>query len=129
VHPWAFVPVELFQGITFGLFYSVMATYASKISPKGSEAAVQGIVGAGFEGLGIGAGSLVAGMLFKTLGGQSTFRIFGMGAIFFCGLHILLTNLLKKKRIYGIPNSETEPDGQEMCRINGVAHDVETESE
>jgi hypothetical protein len=129
VHPWAFVPVELFQGITFGLFYSVMATYADEISPKGSQATVQGIVGAGFEGLGIASGSLVAGVLFKTVGGKMAYRVFGFGAIVFCGLHAFLTHFLRKKRIYGIPISDTEPEGQEMCKINGVSHDVETESE
>ena len=44
--------MELLHGITFGVFYSVMATYASVLSPPGSAATVQGIFGAAFEGFG-----------------------------------------------------------------------------
>jgi len=51
-HPWAFVPVELFQGITFGIFYSLMVSYARAISPPGAASTVQGLIGAVFEGVG-----------------------------------------------------------------------------
>jgi len=44
--------MELFQGVTFGIFYSNMAAYASFISPPGAAATVQGLVGAAFEGFG-----------------------------------------------------------------------------
>lgn len=52
VDPWWCLPIELFQGLTFGLFFSTMASYASVVSPPGTEATVQGLVGALFEGVG-----------------------------------------------------------------------------
>jgi len=51
-NPWSILPVELFQGVTYGIFYSNMASYAYVVSPPGSAATVQGIVGAAFEGIG-----------------------------------------------------------------------------
>ena len=51
-NPWWCLPVELFQGFTYGLFYATMASYASIVAPAGTEATVQGTVGAVFEGVG-----------------------------------------------------------------------------
>jgi hypothetical protein len=51
-NPWWCLPVELFQGFTFGLFYATMASYASIVALPGTEATVQGTVGAVFEGIG-----------------------------------------------------------------------------
>jgi MFS family permease len=51
-NPWWCLPVELFQGFTFGIFYATMASYASIVAPPGTEATVQGAVGAVFEGIG-----------------------------------------------------------------------------
>lgn len=51
-NPWHVLPVELLQGVTYGIFYSNMASYAYVVSPPGSAATVQGIVGAAFEGVG-----------------------------------------------------------------------------
>ena len=52
VNPWYFLPIELTSGFTFGIFYSVMTSYASIIAPAGTHATMQGLVGAAFEGLG-----------------------------------------------------------------------------
>lgn len=41
VNPWWVLPIELLQGLTFGLFYSIMASYASVVAPPGAEATVQ----------------------------------------------------------------------------------------
>jgi hypothetical protein len=51
-NPWWCLPVELFQGVTFGLFLATMASYASIVAPSGTEATMQGTVGAVFEGIG-----------------------------------------------------------------------------
>ena len=51
-NPWFFLPIELLNGFTFGIFYAVMTSYASIVAPPGGQATVQGIVGAAFEGLG-----------------------------------------------------------------------------
>lgn len=52
VNPWWILPIEGLNGITFGIFYATMTTYASVISPPGAEATVQNLVGAMFEGVG-----------------------------------------------------------------------------
>lgn len=40
-NPWWFLPLEATNGLTFGLFYACMASYASIVSPPGTEATVQ----------------------------------------------------------------------------------------
>lgn len=40
-NPWYALPIELLNGITFGVFYSTMASYASIIAPLGTEATLQ----------------------------------------------------------------------------------------
>lgn len=41
VNPWWVLPIELMNGVTFGLFYATMASYASIVAPPGTEATVQ----------------------------------------------------------------------------------------
>jgi MFS family permease len=41
VNPWWVLPIELLNGVTFGIFYATMASYASIISPTGCEATLQ----------------------------------------------------------------------------------------
>lgn len=38
---WMFLPVELLNGLTFGLFFACMASYASIVAPPGTEATMQ----------------------------------------------------------------------------------------
>ena len=52
VNPWLFLPIELLNGLTFGIFYTVMTSYAYRVAPRGSQATMQGVFGAVFEGLG-----------------------------------------------------------------------------
>lgn len=105
--PWWFLPVELCNGVTSGLFYACMASYAKIVAPKGAEATVQvrkhtdaatatrsfgtkcpqGMVGASFEGLGVSLGGFAGGILYAGFGGQTTFRIFGVGAFVAFLLH------------------------------------------
>lgn len=40
-NPWYVLPIELLNGITFGVFYATMASYASIVAPPGTEATVQ----------------------------------------------------------------------------------------
>lgn len=41
VNPWLALPIELLNGVTFGIFYSTMASYASIVAPSGTEATMQ----------------------------------------------------------------------------------------
>lgn len=40
-NPWWVLPIELMQGVTFGIFYSTMTSYASLVAPSGTEATLQ----------------------------------------------------------------------------------------
>lgn len=39
--PWFVLPIELLHGITFGIFYATMASYASIVAPPGTETTIQ----------------------------------------------------------------------------------------
>lgn len=41
VDPWYVLPIELLNGITFGLFYATMTSYASIVAPSGTESTIQ----------------------------------------------------------------------------------------
>ncbi|RZC34450.1 major facilitator superfamily domain-containing protein 6, partial [Asbolus verrucosus] len=94
--PWWFLPVELLNGLTFGLFYACMASYASIVAPPGTEATMQGLVGAVFEGVGVSLGSFVGGLLYDEYGGPWTFRLFGIGALIVCLLHAGVQYLFRR---------------------------------
>ncbi|XP_023942690.1 major facilitator superfamily domain-containing protein 6-A isoform X2 [Bicyclus anynana] len=87
--PWWILPIEMFQGITFGMFYPTMTSYATVVSPPGSETTVQGLVGAVFEGVGSSLGSFIGGRLYAAYGGWNTFLYFGIGALVACAVHAL----------------------------------------
>lgn len=50
---WYMLPIEITHGLSFGLFYTAMTLFASRLASKGTEATVQGIMGGMFEGAGI----------------------------------------------------------------------------
>ncbi|CAO1428232.1 unnamed protein product [Diamesa hyperborea] len=77
-NPWWVLPIELLNGVTFGVFYSTMASYASILAPPGTEATIQGLVGAVFEGIGVSMGSLIGGLLMQNIGGSATFKLFSI---------------------------------------------------
>lgn len=56
-NPWFMLPVEVLHGLSFGLFYTAMTLFASRIAPKGTEASVQGIMSGMFEGAGMSIGT------------------------------------------------------------------------
>jgi len=89
-NPWHSLPIELLHGVTFGLCYSTMASYAHTISPPGMEATVQGIVGAAFEGVGVAIGSVVGGGVYESRGGVFLFRAFSIFSFILCIIHASL---------------------------------------
>ncbi|CAG7717968.1 unnamed protein product, partial [Allacma fusca] len=127
-NPWMLLPVEVLQGLTFGVFYSAMTSYANKVSPTGTSATVQGIFGAAFEGLGVAGGSLVGGLMFNAYGGAQAFLIFGCGAFVFAVLHCLIMFALNQSSSYrGVQLGIRETEGQEMHQI--TASNLEVDSE
>lgn len=39
--PWFALPVELLHGLSYGVFYATMASYASIVAPLGTETTIQ----------------------------------------------------------------------------------------
>uniref|UniRef100_A0A6A7G897 Major facilitator superfamily domain-containing protein 6-like n=2 Tax=Hirondellea gigas TaxID=1518452 RepID=A0A6A7G897_9CRUS len=82
-NPWMFLPIEVLQGLTFGLFYTTMASYASVVARPGTEATMQAMVGAAFEGVGIAIGGSMGGAIFFQYGGQTLFLVLGIFNLIF----------------------------------------------
>ncbi|XP_034480769.1 major facilitator superfamily domain-containing protein 6 isoform X2 [Drosophila innubila] len=95
-NPWYILPIELLNGITFGLFYATMASYASIVAPPGTEATMQSLVGAIFEGVGVSMGSQIAGQLFAAVSARTTFEIFGIGAFIIFIIHVCVQMYLQR---------------------------------
>ncbi|XP_072930652.1 uncharacterized protein Sugb [Epargyreus clarus] len=99
-NPWWALPIEMLQGITFGMFYPTMTSYANVVSPPGTETTVQGLVGAIFEGVGTSLGNFIGGHLYDTYGGWNTFRWFGIGALIASIVHVVVQYVLKDKNTH-----------------------------
>ncbi|KAF2352369.1 Major facilitator superfamily associated domain, partial [Trinorchestia longiramus] len=95
-NPWLFLPIEVLQGLTFGLFYSTMTSYASVVTLPGTEATMQALVGAAYEGLGVAIGGSVGGVIFFQYSGQRMFFMFGAFNIAFAVVFALLNFLIHK---------------------------------
>ncbi|KQS43807.1 major facilitator superfamily domain-containing protein 6-A isoform X1 [Drosophila erecta] len=95
-NPWYILPVELMNGVTFGLFYATMASYASIVAPPGTDATMQSLVGAIFEGVGVSMGSLIGGQLFESVTARTTFEIFGIGAFIIFVIHVCIQLYLQR---------------------------------
>lgn len=95
--PWWVLPIEFLNGVTFGMAYASMASYASIVAPPGTEATTQGLVGAVFEGLGVSAGSFVGGLLMNQMKGSAVFRLFGIAALVAAVIHAVGQYFLSKR--------------------------------
>ncbi|XP_071515325.1 major facilitator superfamily domain-containing protein 6-like [Panulirus ornatus] len=93
-NPWCFLPADLLHGISFGIAYPSITSYANSVSPKGAAATTQAIFGAAFFG-GTGLGGLVGGWLFKIMGGWWAFLSMGVFdgvyALVFLALYTLIS--------------------------------------
>ncbi|XP_055373884.1 major facilitator superfamily domain-containing protein 6-like [Condylostylus longicornis] len=96
-NPWWVLPIELLNGITYGLLLATMASYANYIAQPGMEATVQGLVGAFFQGVGVSVGNFLAGTLFEFFGGSIAFMIFGVLGLSAFIVHVLVHVILKTK--------------------------------
>ncbi|XP_037071402.1 uncharacterized protein LOC119092549 [Pollicipes pollicipes] len=88
-NPWLVLPVELLNGLTFGLFYANMVAYAGVIAPPGMTATLQGLVGASFECVGVAIGSGTGGLLYYAVGGARMFQVYGLLSLTAGALYVL----------------------------------------
>ncbi|XP_054258940.1 major facilitator superfamily domain-containing protein 6-A isoform X4 [Macrosteles quadrilineatus] len=121
-NPWWVLGVELLQGPSYALGYTTVVAYASNISPPGASATMQGIAAGMDDGFGYSVGSLMGGILYRSLGGSSAFRVFSVFALVCSISHWLLnviffkeTNVksvseqkLEKRCIYNPPKEAAE---------------------
>ncbi|CAH0389794.1 unnamed protein product [Bemisia tabaci] len=118
VNPWYILPVELLNGLTYGMLTVAMNSYAALIAPPGTESTMQGLVGAIFEGIGASVGSFLCGSLYDTYGGRNLFRIFSAIAAVSFIVHVLIQfvlNLSKPSKKYrGAVTEGIENEGLQM---------------
>ncbi|XP_037795293.1 major facilitator superfamily domain-containing protein 6-like [Penaeus monodon] len=95
VNPWWFLPIELLNGLSYGLFHTVMASYASHIAPPGAQATLQAIVRACFSS-GLSTAGFLGGNLMHSLGGSLTFLAVGIFNFGFCFVFVSLQFLIIK---------------------------------
>ncbi|XP_075229080.1 major facilitator superfamily domain-containing protein 6-like isoform X2 [Lycorma delicatula] len=105
IEPWWCLPIELLNGLTFGTFYATMTSYASIVAPPGTEATIQGLVGAIFEGIGLSLGSLLAGSMFNYMEGATVFRLYGLVVLVICSLHIIAQFFLARNTVLNLTAS------------------------
>ncbi|GFU06640.1 major facilitator superfamily domain-containing protein 6 [Nephila pilipes] len=97
---WLVLPIEWTHGITYGVFYATMASFAKMNAKPGTEATTQSVIFAIFDGLGSGIGNIVAGIGFDYLGGKDMF--FYTGIFFGCSsaISVAFTFIARNKKNY-----------------------------
>jgi len=75
-HAWIVLILELFHGVTFGLFYSAAVYICVKQSPKGMESTMQSLLDMTYSGFGVALGTVGGGYLFDYIGTTPTFLLF-----------------------------------------------------
>ncbi|CAG0881978.1 unnamed protein product [Darwinula stevensoni] len=113
VDPWWVLPVEVSQGFTFGIFYSAMTSYAYVICSSQVAATMQGIFGGTFEGIGMAAGSLIGGVVYKHHGGSKTYYYFGIFSLGVCAFQFLMGFVIR------FFSRKTNTDMGEACSLSG----------
>ncbi|MPC41532.1 hypothetical protein E2C01_035130 [Portunus trituberculatus] len=91
---WATLLVELLNGPCYGLGYTAIVIFSSKLSPPGTSTTVQSIVNICYEILGYAAASFFGGHLFSRIGGPGLYLVGGITALIIFFLHLLSLKLL-----------------------------------
>jgi MFS family permease len=74
-NPWAVLPCEALNGLTFAVTWSVSCTYANEVAPPGCHAVVQALLEGLHFGFGCGVGSLVGGYIYEYYGAVRVFEV------------------------------------------------------
>ncbi|XP_042867904.1 uncharacterized protein LOC122250510 [Penaeus japonicus] len=86
---WATVAMEVINGPCFGLGYSAIIVQAGAITPPGTSATVQSLVGICYGTLGYAGASFVGGVLYDAVGGPLLYLCMGGAAAVTCLLHFI----------------------------------------
>lgn len=95
-NPWFLLPLELLHGPSLGLCWPTMVSYGDKVTPPGTKATIQGLIGAIFEGIGVSTGSLICGWIMDAYGGVVAFKVFSIGALVWLSIFWIMQLLLRK---------------------------------
>ncbi|XP_017033471.1 major facilitator superfamily domain-containing protein 6 [Drosophila kikkawai] len=126
-NPWYLVGVELFfQGITYALCYTCIVAYASAVAPPGTSATVQGLMAGMDDGLGFSIGSLVGGLMFKSLGGRESFKYFAIAALCTCVAHIVVRPTSRKRQF--LPKQGYQPPAEQDIKYTPPLPDQEMQN-
>ncbi|KAF6209319.1 hypothetical protein GE061_015066, partial [Apolygus lucorum] len=98
-NPWWILPLEILNGVTYATLYSAMVTYANALAPAGTEATVQGIVSAAFEGVGVSLGAFIGSQVIRSWGVRTLFLAAGLTATTLAVLHTAVQFLWDKREL------------------------------
>ncbi|CAI6357550.1 unnamed protein product [Macrosiphum euphorbiae] len=87
-NPAWIIAIELLNGVSYALGYSVKMSYAKMLSPPNTLNTVIGFIGF-FDCIGESIGSLLGGYLFDTYGGVWSFRFFSYMSVLMCFLSVV----------------------------------------
>ncbi|XP_022179018.1 major facilitator superfamily domain-containing protein 6-like [Myzus persicae] len=87
-NPVWIIAIELLNGVSYALGYSVKMSYAKMLAPPDTLNTIIGFIGF-FDCIGESIGSLVGGYLFDTYGGVWSFRFFSYMSLLMCSITIL----------------------------------------
>ncbi|KAL4082826.1 hypothetical protein QTP88_029482 [Uroleucon formosanum] len=87
-NPAWIIAIELLNGVSYALGYSVKMSYAKMLAPPDTLNTIIGFIGF-FDCVGESIGSLLGGYLFDTYGGVWSFRFFSYISVFMCFLSIV----------------------------------------
>ncbi|XP_064109255.1 uncharacterized protein LOC135217352 [Macrobrachium nipponense] len=88
-NPWVFLAAHLFHGLSFGVFFANMVSYANLLAPQGSQATMQSTAMAFFT-LGKSSGSFGGGVLLEKLGGAGAFFTMGLIVSFYATAYVIV---------------------------------------
>ena len=71
------LPIELVQGVTFGLFFPTLVSGAAAVAPPGAHTTMTTLAFIMFDGVGSSLGGWASALLYQELGGSATYRVFG----------------------------------------------------
>jgi MFS family permease len=95
--PWMGVAVHLLHGLTFSALWTASVTYAREIAPPGWSATAQAAMGSVYFGLAVGAGALLGGTLYASIGPVHTFQVASLLAL--SGLVLFALQLARRPRL------------------------------